>query len=288
MKILVRRTGALGDVVLTTPIVRHLKRENPDAEIWVQTAYPDVFRNNPHVYLTCGPSGEPHPSAILKQIHYIFPRNFDHFIDLDMTYERQPKMHIVEAYMLHAFGDAGRIEDKQQELFFDRTPMKHIAGKGYVAVHAAVAGWKNRTLPRDTWREVLHRLNVAGLQPILIGTDRDDVPNFECQRFFTPDIHMQATLIQSCECFVGSDSGLLHVAGTTDTPIVGVFTCADPEYRLPFREKCVAVTPDLNCIGCLGRRGAPVTTESCERGDIACVAMVRATDIVDATLKLIV
>ena len=197
-------------------------------------------------------------------------------------------MHIVDAYMLHVFSDAGRTEDKRQELFFDRTPMKHIAGKGYVAVHAAVAGWSNRTLPRDTWREVLHRLNVAGLQPILVGTERDAVPGFDCPTFFVPDIHMQATLIQSCECFVGSDSGLLHVAGATDTPIVGVFTCANPEYRLPFRDKCVAVTPDLDCIGCLGRRDPPVTTESCERGDIACVSMVRATDIVDATLKLIV
>jgi len=275
MKILVRRTVALGDVILATPVPRRLKRENPGAEISVQTAYYDVFRNNPYVLPTIDPIN----------IHH---GPYDTVINLDLAYENQPRMHIVEAYMLHAFGDAGRTEDKRQELFFDRTPMKHIAGKGYVAVHAAVAGWKNRTLPRDTWREVLHRLNVAGLQPILVGTERDAVPGFDCPTFFVPDIHMQATLIQSCECFVGSDSGLLHVAGATDTPIVGVFTCADPEYRLPFREKCVAVTPDLNCIGCLGRRGAPVTTESCERGDIACVAMVRATDIVDATLKLIV
>lgn len=219
----------------------------------------------------------------------------DKFIDLDLAYERRPLMHIVEAYMQEAFDEEAfgfdAYEDiaTRQELFFDRTPLAGIAGQGYIAVHAAVAGWRNRTLPRDTWREVLHRLGVAGLRPILIGTERDAVPDFDCTSFFAPDIHAQARLIQSCVCFVGSDSGLMHVAGCTDTPIVGMFTCAKPEYRLPFRENCVAVVPpDLDCLGCLARQAIPATTETCERSDIACVHAVRATDIVDAVLKLIV
>lgn len=278
MRILVRRTSALGDVVLATPVVRRLKRENPTASIVVQTAYPQVFHGNPNVELIGNVLGQD-----------------GRMVDLDLAYEKRPSMHIVEAYMLEAFkNDRGwaMMDDgssKCQELFFDRTPLSAFKGEGYVAVHAAQAGWSNRTLPRDTWKEVLHRLGVAGLRPILIGTERDAVPGFDCPSFFVPDIHAQARLIQSCVCFVGSDSALLHVAGCTDTPIVGVFTCAKPEYRLPFRDACVGVVPPgLDCLGCLERQPAPATTESCERGDIACVREVRATDIVDAALKLIV
>ena len=46
--ILVRRTGAFGDVIDTTPVVRRLRQENPDAEIDVDTQYPHVFLNSPH------------------------------------------------------------------------------------------------------------------------------------------------------------------------------------------------------------------------------------------------
>jgi ADP-heptose:LPS heptosyltransferase len=286
--ILVRRNGALGDVVLATPIVRRLKKENPNAIIYVETysSYLSVFKG-PNTGASDGMYGTLLRAAgSSPAVEY-----YDKIINLNLAYEKRPNMHIVEAYMVEAFGekDADCLDmDFRQELFFDRTTLPNIKGKGYIAVHAAVAGWANRTLPRDTWKEVLHRLGVAGLRPILVGTERDAAPGFDCPSFLIPDIHAQARLIQSCECFIGSDSGLLHVAGCTDTPIVGVFTCASPENRLPFREKCVAVAPPgLDCLGCLHRRDAPVTTEHCERGDNACVRDVRATDIVDAVLKLI-
>ena len=47
-RILVRRTGAFGDVICTTPVVRRLRQENPDSEIDVDTQYPQVFLNSPH------------------------------------------------------------------------------------------------------------------------------------------------------------------------------------------------------------------------------------------------
>jgi hypothetical protein len=41
--ILVRRTGAFGDVIDVTPVARRLRNENPDAEIDVDTQYPSSF-----------------------------------------------------------------------------------------------------------------------------------------------------------------------------------------------------------------------------------------------------
>ena len=43
-KILVSRRGALGDVIMTTPIVRRLRQENPNAIIDIKTNYPDIYR----------------------------------------------------------------------------------------------------------------------------------------------------------------------------------------------------------------------------------------------------
>lgn len=274
MKILVRRIGALGDVILTTPIVRRLKRENPDADISVQTAYPDVFKNNPHVHSVFS------PTDLAEQI-----TKFDHIIDLDMAYERMPNTHIIEAYMLNAFGDAGRVNDLQQELFVaDPQRVDAMVKRKFVAVHAAVAGWQNRTLPRKTWIAVLAGIHAMKAIPILVGTDRDMIDELPKTRVIPrmnlPDLAMQMRVIASCKVFAGSDSALLHVAGATSTPIVGVFTCAKGQFRLPFRNECVQVVPrGLDCLGCLHHRPPPVTTELCERGDMACVQQVHADDI---------
>src|SRR5260221_9357715 len=48
-RILVKRKAALGDVLFTTPIIARLRRQNPDAAIYVQTDHPDVYRRNPDI-----------------------------------------------------------------------------------------------------------------------------------------------------------------------------------------------------------------------------------------------
>ena len=42
-------------------------------------------------------------------------------------------------------------------------------------------------------------------------------------------------LIQNSICFVTMDSGLLHLAGTTDTEIIQLGSSINPEFRSPYR-----------------------------------------------------
>ena len=277
MSIVVQRSGALGDVVLTTPIVRRLRRENPQEPIAVLTACTDVYQHNPH--LAWPVSGG-----------YAIPGT--RHIQLNLAYERQPDLPIVRAYMLTAFGDPGDPADLQPELFYPRRQLLWRHRRRFVAVHAATAGWVNRTLPRATWQHVLNGLRRANLWPILVGTSRDDVPGYRVTRFFDKPLLAQAQLIASCHCFVGSDSSLLHVAGATEVPIVGVFTCAKPETRLPWRHgelgwHCLSVVPELDCTGCLARRPPPVTDEFCPRGDTVCVTTVRPEAVIEAVITAV-
>ena len=81
MRIVLRRTGAFGDVLEATPIVARLRDEFPDAEIDFATQYPAVFKNHP-ARVGTDPRG-----------------NYDRFIDLDGTFERLlRKVHPVDAY----------------------------------------------------------------------------------------------------------------------------------------------------------------------------------------------
>lgn len=273
--ITVRRSGALGDVILTTPVIRRLRAENPDAWIEVETAYPDVFAKNPHVNAVNG-------------------KEAVRLINLDLAYETSPDLHIVRAYMMTAFSDYGIPDELQQEVFQNRRKVfEQYPERPYVAIHAAQAGWRNRTLPRSTWKRVIEGLRKEGLFPVLVGTERDMLDDgVQITRFCSTNIRAHAQLIQSCRAFIGSDSAMLHIAGATDVPIIGVFTCAMPHTRLPWRHgelgwNCDAVVPPISCTGCLARREPPVTTEYCERGDTACVKRVDPDEIVKAALQLI-
>ena len=44
-------------------------------------------------------------------------------------------------------------------------------------------------------------------------------------------------LINSSSCFITMDSGLLHLAGTTDSEIIVLGSSIRPEFRLPFRNE---------------------------------------------------
>lgn len=275
--ILVQRSGALGDVILTTPVIRRLRQENKDADIWMRTGYPEVFKNNPH----CTVTAENPPAH--------------KYINLDLAYEKQPSMHVVEAYMMEAFGDTGFSDaSKQQELYFNtKSSLPRGVKRRFVAVHAAHAGWRNRTFSREFWAKVVRDIHDAGFWPVLLGTPNDDIgPAFDVpgSRCLIPDIHAQASIISQCVCFVGSDSSLMHVAGATQTPIVGIFTSVKPEYRLPFRPHTPsrAVLPvGLTCLGCQERAPVPSTTEVCERGDVICVKMVRPEDVVLTMMEIL-
>lgn len=64
-------------------------------------------------------------------------------------------------------------------------------------------------------------------------------------------------IIAGAKAIVGLDNGLLHVAGCTQTPIVGAYTTVESIYRLPYRnnklgDNCFVVEPDesLKCKFC--------------------------------------
>lgn len=262
MVIKIKRSGALGDVILTTPIVRELRERNPDATIVVATDCPQVYTGNPDVNLIV--------AANSSQVA-------DDFIDLDLAYEMRPKMHIIEAYSTKAFGHCD---------IFKKTYMYHTDGNmnkvraklaadnigSFVVVHMTVS-WANRTMSKDRWKVIVDRIVESGKNVVIVGSGNDytyhrtGVYDYK-NTLSVNEIH---ALMSMADAFIGMDSGLLHVAGTTDVKLIGVFTCAEAQYRMPFRKGCVAVNAAIDCYGCLHKKKAPVTFAGCDRGDNECV-----------------
>jgi ADP-heptose:LPS heptosyltransferase len=277
--ITISRTGALGDVILLTPLVNYMLNQCDD-KILVATAYPAVFQNLSSRVETVTEIGEA----------------YGRLTDFNGVYEKYPERHIVESY----FDWMGFLNDDldrrhfQQILHQAENLPDDIDWNRAVVVHPG-RSWRNRTLPLKTWTFLISQLEIMGYQPVIVGTGRDwPIPEIKGTRDYTGQLTLAEVtgVIAEARCFIGCDSAMLHAAGSTDTPIVGVFTSVRPEYRLPYRQgklgwNCKAVQPDLPCLGCLALEPVPATFCGCHRGDFACVEDVTAFMIYRAMEELL-
>jgi heptosyltransferase-2 len=60
-------------------------------------------------------------------------------------------------------------------------------------------------------------------------------------------------LLQSCQLFVGNDSGAMHVAGAVGLPVVGIFGPTDPEATRPATPQFTLIREPVSCSPCLLR-----------------------------------
>ncbi len=94
----------------------------------------------------------------------------------------------------------------------------------------------------------------------------------ECGEF---DLAELRALIARAALYIGGDSGPLHIAGTTDVPVLGLYGPTLPVRSQPFRGarfiSAAAEVPDLPCRPCDQRR--------CEPGDFRCLTGISAADV---------
>jgi GT2 family glycosyltransferase/ADP-heptose:LPS heptosyltransferase len=274
--IVVRRTGALGDVILATGVIRKLK-QLAKGKVIVETQCGEVFRHDPQVIAVKSAAG-------IKR---------DRFVDLDLAYEKRPNVPIWEAYAQEA-AVAG--ESLDPELFSgdaDLKTLKHKLGSvdlwidRVAVIHAAGRTWDNRKWPERNWVAVANELNNQGLKVVTVGRSGDFVlPGLSLVDELT--IHEIRELCKRAVVFVGMDSGILHVAQTTEVPIVGLFTVADPAYRVISREaKTLALVPKTECRFCLHNQRPPVTFVSCEYGTNHCLSGISVGDVVESVSTVI-
>jgi ADP-heptose:LPS heptosyltransferase len=266
--ILVRRAGAFGDVIDTTPVIRRLRGENPDAEIDIDTHYPGVFLNSPHRI------GQKRDIA------------YDRVIDLNMAYERNMgRVGMVESYMEVAFGD--REGSTQLEMTYGPPPEFGLDWSLAITMHPA-RSWPQRTLPVKFWVDLANILAERGWIVLCIGTKQDWGFNgyrvLDLRDRF--DMQMQASVIGASRAFVCGESGPMLLAQVTDVPIVGLHTMSLPWITARQRRGVVGwrfhgISSPIECTGCAHRLSEPSTFFACERGDNMCVTLFDPETIAD-------
>ena len=149
-----------------------------------------------------------------------------------------------------------------------------------------------RTLPSEYILEIAKRLNNKGVTPVFVGkTDPshdveekesakpksqlpDDASEYGLDLRNRTNLNELATIMSKAKAVIGVDSGPIHLAGTTSTPIICGYTSVSAELRIPVRKegKTYAIVPDLECINCESRwRSNYWNFENCHKGTLACV-----------------
>ena len=97
------------------------------------------------------------------------------------------------------------------------------------------------------------------------------------------DLAELVALVNRASLYIGGDSGPLHIAATTRTPIVALFGPTLPERSLPWRDPAIsAIAVDAGPLPC-----RPCHQRRCVPGDFRCLTMISPTMVVEAAEKLL-
>ena len=138
--------------------------------------------------------------------------------------------------------------------------------------------WPSRNLNIHKWRAIVDEiLSTTDLKIVQVGSPNEVCFNDDARLLnWMGQLSLQQlkVLIAEAQVYLGIDSGTLHVAACTQTPIVAMFTSCHHTYREPLgrnKSQFFPIPADIECYGCQSRMPPPVTGVVCARGDVACI-----------------
>jgi lipopolysaccharide heptosyltransferase II len=162
-----------------------------------------------------------------------------------------------------------------------------------IVVHVS-AGNPFRRWPEPAFTELVTALAAASPERRLIlssgPSDREAAGRIvrEARRALGPDRGARVlefgdfdlaelrALVTRSRVFIGGDTGPLHVAATTRTPIVGLYGPTLPERSAPWRDRSIpAEAVDIAGLPC-----RPCEQRVCEPGDFRCLTTVKPADVI--------
>jgi ADP-heptose:LPS heptosyltransferase len=282
LNILVQRRAAIGDVIMTTGVVRELKKKyGANANIYVATDSLDVYKNNPHV-------------AGVMPMQAVDSSRFDVVYNLDDAYELNPYTNYIDAYFYRVFGD--RELDKSVELFPTTDDVNNSPdfGNKYIVAHMRNWHWAAKNVDMAVWFEVYARLfeHAPDLKIVATGGATDhfvDHPNFvDARDKYT--VQQLKLICDGAACFVGIDSAPYHCAAASTTHIISLLTHLLPERIVPYRKwqlgyNSTSIQTLEDCAGCNDRQQRPIHQIICEKGNYPCTSNFDADAIAQAIIR---
>jgi autotransporter strand-loop-strand O-heptosyltransferase len=234
---------SLGDTLAATPTLRKLYNSY-NKKIDVVTYHPELFVNNKYVnrILTFDKS--------INEKYY--KEIFNTFLGVGMKrgeYNVEKKHNTIDIRQFHAIDLGFMLSEKEME--YDYVPNAYVGidnlPQNYICLHVANS-WPSRTYSDENWQNLINLINQKNIPVVLVGKNSHESGfhninkptkklNFKIGLDLTNrlDISQCWHIINKSQYFITMDSGLLHLAGTTDTNIIQLGSSINNKLRAPYR-----------------------------------------------------
>lgn len=270
IKYLIVRFSSIGDIVLTTPVVRGLKEQVEDAEVHFLTKpqYADILENNPYI-------DKIHTlkSSYSKTVEELKSEKFDYIIDLhknlrttrlkyklkvlDFSYNKinrekwlmvnfkknkLPDKHIVDRYLETVSVFDVENDGKGLDYFIPQKdsvePQSEFSLKSDKYISFGIGGQHNtKKLPVDMISEICKNIKAT----VLLLGGKEDFENGELISRATKNvinacgkysINKSASILKQSYAVITHDTGLMHIAAAFNKPVLSIWGNTIPEFGM--------------------------------------------------------
>ncbi|MFT6814971.1 MAG: ADP-heptose:LPS heptosyltransferase [Sphingobacteriales bacterium] len=307
-KILIIRLSSIGDIVLTSPIIRSIKKKFPKAEIHFLTKkqFEGIVESSPYVSCT-----HIWNKKLWKQVFLLRNEGFDHIIDLHKNYRtlllktflgvpnstfnklqlgkylltnfkinRLPKTHIVNRYakamkplgvQLDGKGLDYFIKDSTaslESIFPTPLPKKYLS-----FVIGAAHGTKK--LPASKIAELVEKINepivfIGGKEELEIA---EKICKTEPTRLFNAcgiaSLDQSALLVKNSAKVITHDTGFMHIAAAFNKEIITIWGNTTSDFGMYPYKVAKSFNFEKGNLSC--RPCSKIGFEKCPKGHFKCM-----------------
>jgi ADP-heptose:LPS heptosyltransferase len=310
-KILIIRLSSIGDIVLTTPVVRCIKKRYPDCELHYLTknSFASILRENPYLDKVIAINekiGEVIAGLRMEKYDHIvdlhknfrslkvrlnlgvpsssFPKlNFKKWVLVQFKINKMPDIHIVDRYFKAV--DALGVENDFLGLDYfipekDKVDITVLPGKhqnGYIGL---VIGGKHATkqMPAE---KIITFCKLIDFPVVILGGPEDKA---EAEKICSAvgdhvfnacgkfNLNQSASLVEQAKLIITNDTGLMHVAAAFEKKIISVWGNTVPELGMyPYLPQHPQNSAIFEVKGLSCRPCSKLGFEKCPKGHFDCM-----------------
>jgi ADP-heptose:LPS heptosyltransferase len=323
VKFLVIRLSSIGDIVLTTPVIRCLKQQLPNAEVHFLTKrqFVPVVTANPHLDCIHEYTGTAAALRLIREygFHYIIDLhnnlrtaliksrspviafsfnklNIEKWMLVNLRKNILPDVHIVDRYLetLKLFDVVN--DNRGLDYFIPPADEVDITGlpepfrKGYI-LFAIGANHFTKRLPADKIIAVCQQINL----PVILAGGTEDAARAEyiaeaggeivLNVCGRYNINRSASLVRQARVVISHDTGLMHIAAAYKKKIISLWGNTIPRFGMaPYKADRESAVFEVGGLKC--RPCSKIGYGKCPKGHFKCMKELDEKEIAGYARKL--
>lgn len=307
-KILVLRFSSIGDIVLTTPIIRCLKKQlKTEVHFLTKRSFSGILKSNPYIdklwifdkhidEVASELKAEKFDFVVdlhnnlrtfqlkskLKIASKAFPKlNFQKWLYVNFKMDVMPDFHVVDRYFESVKPLGVKSDSFGLDFFINPNNEVDLSlnlpenFQSYVAFTLG-AQFKTKCLPEEKMLELLQLIRVP---VVLLGGKEDQIlgerlaqnfPNHVVNRAGLMNLDQSASIIKNAKVVVAHDTGLMHIASAFQRPIAVIWGNTTPKIGMaPYRVNAPVHFFEVKNLSC--RPCSKIGFQSCPKKHFKCM-----------------